>query len=268
MKTILSKLVENTAVAILLFVVTLANAQSPIIQEFRNILADAPNKFESFKVDKLSENTEKNYQYYSSNIKELPFSTTRIVSKPNNEQSIYLIKYNVKNLDGMMLNIFTNISTQYMTEINDMVKSGKYTGRDLKDGTDGVTEILDLNGKHIVDYISNADDHYIYVYSTVKEIKENKVQTNDVIQVTHANMDEFKQLGSMAIYVGTTMYLVKIKGKSIGDVATVAARSAQVIGINSAYKYEWFLSQNCVTLKDKFGGNFNVVCTGEINLDK
>lgn len=165
MKTILSKQFRILAFGLLLFFIQIANAQSPIIKEFRNILIDAPNKFESYKVAKISDNKDKNYELYSSKIEELPFSVTRVIAKTNDEPSVYFIKYDVKNLDAMMLKLFINISTQYMTEINDMVKSGNYTGRDVKDNGDDITEVFDLKGNHVMDYISNADAHFIYVYS-------------------------------------------------------------------------------------------------------
>jgi hypothetical protein len=81
-------------------------------------------------------------------------------------------------------------------------------------------------------------------------------------------LDIFSELGSMAIYVGSTMYVVKIKGKTMGDQATVAARAAQVAGVRSNYKYQWFADKNCVTLKNQYSSAFTIYCNGEIDLGK
>jgi hypothetical protein len=81
-------------------------------------------------------------------------------------------------------------------------------------------------------------------------------------------LDIFSELGSMALYVGSTMYVVKIKGKTMGDQATVAARAAQVAGVRSNYKYQWFSGKNCVTLKSQYSSVFTIYCNGEIDLGK
>ena len=67
----------------------------------------------------------------------------------------------------MMLKIMMVIAQKYVDEMNAMVKSGSYTGRDYEktDGTT-VTEIKDLNGVNIVDYQSNKDQHIVLVYGT------------------------------------------------------------------------------------------------------
>jgi len=142
------------------------NAQSPIIKTFREIVADAANDFNNYKVTKISENKEKNYDLYSSKIEELPFSSTKIIVPTNNKKPIYFIKYSIKDLDVMTLKLFTNISEQYITEINEMIKTGKYTGKDVKEKEDDITELYDLKGAHIMDYISNVNAHYIYIYGT------------------------------------------------------------------------------------------------------
>jgi len=81
-------------------------------------------------------------------------------------------------------------------------------------------------------------------------------------------LDLFSDLGSMALYVGSTMYIVKIKGSNMLDIASTAARAAQVVNITSNYKYEWFSGKNCITLKNKYSSLFTTICRGEIDLRK
>ena len=97
---------------------------------------------------------------------------------------------------------------------------------------------------------------------------QNTTTTSGNISVTSYALDIFSELGSMAIYVGTTMNVVKIKGKTMGDQGSIAARAAQAAGIRSAYKYQWFPGKNCTTLKSQYGSAFSVVCNGEIDLNK
>lgn len=80
-------------------------------------------------------------------------------------------------------------------------------------------------------------------------------------------LDIFKEQGSIVIYRGSKMYVVKVKGKKKQDVNITAAQANQLLGFTGAFKFEWFPGNNCTTLKSKYGASFTVICQGEINLD-
>ncbi len=92
--------------------------------------------------------------------------------------------------------------------------------------------------------------------------------TSGNISTSSYALDIFSERGSMVIYKGSTMYVVKVKGKKMQDQSIIAARANQVLGFTSELKYQWFPGNNCTTLKSKYGGSFTVICQGEIDLDK
>ena len=96
----------------------------------------------------------------------------------------------------------------------------------------------------------------------------NSNQTNSNISVSSFALDLFSELGSMALYDGSTMYVVKVKGKTMQDQGSVAARATQVLGFSKALKYQWFAGNNCTTLTSKYSSVFTVICQGEIDLNK
>jgi hypothetical protein len=96
----------------------------------------------------------------------------------------------------------------------------------------------------------------------------NNSQSNGNISTSSYALDIFSELGSMVIYKGSTMYVVKVKGKKMQDQSIVAARANQVLGFTTESKYQWFSGNNCTTIKSKYGGTFTVICQGEIDLDK
>ena len=156
------------AILILVFI-TIAfqnlSAQSPIINQFREIIKDAPNQFNTIQKDLLQDNTEKNYKIYSSTIEDTAISKA-VISKSLSDGAVYVIRFDVQSLDGMMLKMFTIISGQYITELNDMVKSGNYTGKDYQNNGETTTELKDLQGNVVVQYISNNTEHLVMVFGT------------------------------------------------------------------------------------------------------
>jgi hypothetical protein len=88
------------------------------------------------------------------------------------------------------------------------------------------------------------------------------------VSVSTYALDRFSELGAMAIIRGSTMYVVKIKGKTMQDQGIVAARANKVLGFDSAFKYQWFSGSNCITLQSQYGKMFTVICQGEVDLDK
>lgn len=78
-------------------------------------------------------------------------------------------------------------------------------------------------------------------------------------------LDIFKNNGTMAIMVGSTMYAVQIKTTDTGDTAKLAAEAALSVGIKgSNYKYEYHKTMDCNGLKNKFSSIFTVYC-GELS---
>ncbi len=92
--------------------------------------------------------------------------------------------------------------------------------------------------------------------------------TSGNVSTSSYALDIFSELGSMAIIYGSTMYVVKIKGKQMQNVDAVAARANQLLGFTTTFKYQWFAGNNCTTIKSKYGGTMTVICQGEIDLDK
>ncbi len=91
-------------------------------------------------------------------------------------------------------------------------------------------------------------------------------QMSAQIQSSSNALDIFKTKGSMAIYVGQTMYVVSIKDNIPSDIPSAAAKAAVKAGVTSQYKYEWFPEKDCVTLKDKYSRTFRVECGYELHL--
>lgn len=153
----------------MMFVLTFsAAAQSPVIKNLRTVIADAPNGFVSLRGEVTEENKEKKATFYKSTL-EAAGGDAFMVKMEQTGKVVYAIRYDIKNMQSAMLPLITKIIEQYIAELNEMVKSGKYTGREYtSDDGMSVTEINDQEGRHILDYSSNADWQNIYVFSTVK----------------------------------------------------------------------------------------------------
>jgi hypothetical protein len=143
------------------------SAQSPIIKQFREIIKDAPNQFNTIQKELLQDNKEKNYKIYSSTIEDTAISKA-MISKSLADGAVYVIRFDVESLDGMMLKMFTIISGQYITELNEMVASGNYTGKDYQNNGETTTELKDLQGNVVVQYISNSTEHLVMVFGATQ----------------------------------------------------------------------------------------------------
>lgn len=150
-------------VLFVVFAFTKGTAQSPIIKQFRDIVKDAPNQFTNFQKDLLNDNPEKHNKLYTSTIEDTAISKN-FISQTEGKNGVYIIRFDVTNLDGMMLNMFLAISKQYIDELNEMEKSGTYTGRDYQDSGENITELKDLKGNLAVEYISNEKEHLVIIY--------------------------------------------------------------------------------------------------------
>jgi hypothetical protein len=163
-KTNLTKnTMKKLLTTIVFFIAVISFAQSPIIKQFREVVKDAPNQFTNFQKDLLSDNPEKHNKLYNSTIEDTAISNN-FISQTEGQNGVYIIRFDVANLDGMMLKMFLTISEQYIKELNEMEKSGAYTGRDYQENGENITELKDLKGNVAVEYISNATEHLVMVY--------------------------------------------------------------------------------------------------------
>ncbi len=157
----MKKLILSTVAT--LIITASALAQTPIIKDFRTIVKDIPNQFANLKKDLLQDNTEKNFKLYSSTIADLPISKT-LITVTQTDGPVYIITFKTETMDTMMLRLFTNIAQQYMKEINDMVATGNYKGRDYQANGEGITELTDNNGIKVLEYISSPKEHLLLFY--------------------------------------------------------------------------------------------------------
>lgn len=153
-------------IATLCFLSATTFAQSDAILNFREVVKEIPNQFDKLKKDLLRDDTEKNFKLYSSTIEDMPISKT-IISVSPKDGHIYLVTFNIEQMDAMMLRIFTTISQQYITEINEMVKSGNYKGRDYESNGESITELTDAKGDLVFQYISSSKEHVLIFYGAL-----------------------------------------------------------------------------------------------------
>jgi hypothetical protein len=140
-------------------------AQTPIIVDFRKIIADGPNQFNNLNKGFMEEDAAGGIKYYYSNLTDSPISQSYI--QQNEKQTpMYVLDYNVTTMDSMMLGLFTNMVGQYMAEMNAMINSGMYKASEYDDGGRSVTEIKNLNDDLVVQYVSDLDRHTIFFFTT------------------------------------------------------------------------------------------------------
>jgi len=148
----------------LIFVATAKSfAQSPIITDFRQIVTERATGFKNIQQELLMDNTEKGVKIYQSSVGGSSICKS-LVTHSATDGDVLLMIFNIESMDAMTMKIFMNIAQQYVTELNDMVKTGNYKGRDYKEGDDSITEITDIDGKVVVQYISNPTDHMLMFF--------------------------------------------------------------------------------------------------------
>ena len=149
-------------VALVVFNIGKTTAQSQIINDFRKIVAERTTAFKNLQGELLQDNVEKGVKIYSTSIGNSVICKA-FITQSNTFGGTFLLVYNIEEMDAMKLTIFNNMASQYITELNDMVKTGNYKGRDYNEGSDSVTEIKDLNDNVVVKYVSNDTQHMIMV---------------------------------------------------------------------------------------------------------
>jgi len=151
-----------TAIILLLSLGNMA-AQSPAIQEFRQIVAARQSQFKNLQGDLLQDSPDKGLQIYASTIGESPISRS-LITQHTVEGATYLINYNVEAMDAMKLRLFTMLVEQYMAELNAMVASGNYKGRDYESNGETITELTDMEDNLVAQYISSSTNHLLMVF--------------------------------------------------------------------------------------------------------
>ena len=153
---------------ILLITLAIVNAKAQstehLISDLHILLSSAKTNFIDDMGEKYNENAASKTEYY--NTKYATSGAKSLISKKltdNTYTYIYAILYDTKGADAALK--MMPVTDAYIDELNVMVQSGNYTGRDYKD-EDGfdVTEINDKAGKHILDYFSNKEHQNIYIY--------------------------------------------------------------------------------------------------------
>lgn len=150
-------------IAIVFFGTAKSFAQSPIITDFRQIVSERATGFKNIQQELLLDNTEKGVKIYQSSVGGSSICKS-LVTHSATDGDVLLMIFNIESMDAMKIKIFMNMAQQYVTELNDMVKTGKYKGRDYNDGNDSITEITDADGKLVVQYISNPTDHMLMFF--------------------------------------------------------------------------------------------------------
>ena len=163
----MKNLFQKTIFLCLFLAVSIARGQSPIIEDFRNIIKNIPANFDVLKKEMTEENKDKNYKLFTTTLADLPICDNFIFESPV-EGTFLVLSYKVKNMDVMMMKIFNTMVPQYMNEINEMIKTGNYKGEDFEENGKSITEVTDLNGKIILQYRSNSEEHRIMFYGSKK----------------------------------------------------------------------------------------------------
>lgn len=141
------------------------NAPSPAVAQLRMLLESAKTDFKADTADLIQADKESKTNYYNTKKETEGAQTFILKSTDASATSMYVIDYDVEAMETSMLVKFMPLVAKYVDELNLMVKSGNYTGRDYTDDKGrGVTDIKDKNGKYILRYASNKEHHYIYIY--------------------------------------------------------------------------------------------------------
>jgi hypothetical protein len=154
--------------AIVLLITALSFAQTPIIKDFRTIIADRPNEFKNLQKELLKDNVAGGFKEYSSTIPDLSFNRNLIINGTRGAQ--YLVIFNLDAMNEETKNFFGLVSKQYFAEIADMEKSGKYVVLHYKsDAGILISEVKDLAGEKILEYRIKPNEHLILFLGPKKQ---------------------------------------------------------------------------------------------------
>lgn len=153
---------------IVLFTVAISFAQTPIIKDFRSIIADRPNEFKNLQKELLKDNVEGGFKEYSSTIKDLSFNRNLIIN--GNRGAQYLVIFNLDAMNQETKNFFGLVSKQYFAEIDEMAKSGQYSVRNYTSNSGIlITEVNNLAGERILEYRIKPNEHLVLFVGPKKQ---------------------------------------------------------------------------------------------------
>jgi hypothetical protein len=142
-------------------------APSLAVMQIRHLIESAKTDFKDDQGALIQEDKDTKISYYETKKPTAGAQTFIYTSSNPDVTPMYVINYDVKAMDTNMLGLMTVIVNQYIDELNVMVKSGNYTGKDYKDANGmGVTDIKDKDGNYILRYQSNSEKQNIYIYGT------------------------------------------------------------------------------------------------------
>ena len=147
---------------------TLGQAQTiptPAVQKLRLLIESAKTGFKDNTGDLIREDKTKKINFYKTKKETAGAQTFIYKSTTGDPAPVYVITYNLKGMEPTMMTMVMTIVDQYIDELNVMIQSGNYTGRDYKDeqGMD-ITEMKDKKGNHILDYGSDKETQNIYIF--------------------------------------------------------------------------------------------------------
>ena len=138
---------------------------SPAILELRALVQSAKTGFKDDTGELLKEDKENKINYYKTKKETTAAQTFIFKTMGTDAAPVYVITYHVKGMDAMMMGLVFKIVDQYIDELNLMVQSGDYTGRDYTDDQGmAITEMKDKKGNHILDYGSDKETQNIYIF--------------------------------------------------------------------------------------------------------
>jgi hypothetical protein len=144
-----------------------AQTTEQIINNFKNLLAEAASDFKNVKGAVLENDFANKTAYYSCS-KTLGSSFEAICINSGDNTTYYSSKFEyIKTAELIKA---TEILPGILVEANAMIKSGKYTGRDYKKSeTVEITEVKDLDGNYIleIESSSKAADGKDYLMITI-----------------------------------------------------------------------------------------------------
>lgn len=88
---------KKITTTIFLFITLISFAQTPIIKDFRSIIADRPNEFNNLQKALLNDNAAAGFKEYSSTIQDLSFNRNLIIK--GNRGAQYLLIYNLETMN-------------------------------------------------------------------------------------------------------------------------------------------------------------------------
>jgi hypothetical protein len=142
-----------------------AKAQTEPVQitQLHALLQSAKNNFADEIGKKIDEDTTSKSIYYETK-KPTEAAETFIVHQASG-QNMYVINYDGK---GDKIIKLITIVDKYIDELNNMAKTGNYTGEDYKSksGKD-VTDIKDKAGNLVLRYASDKETQSIYLYGYI-----------------------------------------------------------------------------------------------------